>query len=103
MKKSNEEKLLQDACMRYLALKKHCFWRNNSGALKTEYGSFVRFGAVGSPDIFVVKDGFIIGLEIKSKVGKQSPAQKEFERAIKEAGGEYRIIKSLDDLKEIGL
>lgn len=103
MKKEHPEKLVQDAVIKYLTLKKHCFWRNNSGALKTEYGGFVRFGAVGSPDICVIKDGFFIGLEIKSATGKQSEGQKAFEKMLKEAGAEYHIIKSVDQLQEIGL
>ena len=98
-----EEKQLQNAVEQYLALKKHFYWKNNSGALPTASGGFIRFGTVGSPDICVVKDGFFIGLEIKAMKGKQSPAQKDFEKRLKEAGGEYYIVKSLDEMKEIGL
>ncbi len=97
------EKQIQNAVEHYLTLKRHFFWKNNTGAMKTQSGGFIRFGAVGSPDICLVKDGFFIGLEIKQAKGKQSEGQKEFEIKLKEAGGEYYIIRSLDDLKEVGL
>ncbi len=100
---AKEEKQIQNAIEHYLTLKKHFFWKNNTGAMKTEYGGFIRFGAVGSPDICLVKDGFFIGIEVKTSKGKQSEGQKDFEKRLKEAGGEYYIIRSVDQLKEIGL
>lgn len=97
--KSNE-KGVQNAVIKYLALKKYFYWRNNSGALKTERGGFLRFGAVGSPDIFVIHKGRIIGLEIKDK-SKQSDGQKDFEAGMVKAGGEYFIIRSIDDIMKV--
>ena len=97
--KSNE-KQVQNAVIKYLALKKYFYWRNNSGALKTERGGFIRFGAVGSPDIFVIHKGRIIGLEIKDK-SRQSEGQKEFEENMKREGGEYYIIRSIDDIMKV--
>ncbi len=94
---------IQKTIIEYLKLKRHFFWRNNSGALPTKTGGFIRFGEAGSPDICLVKDGFFIGLEVKQKAGKQSPAQKEWEKAVKEAGGEYHVVRSLEDVMEIGL
>lgn len=106
-KKRNIGTELVNAVTDYLTLsqrrKKYCFWRNNSGALKTAHGSFVRFGTPGSPDIIVVKDGFFIGLEVKAGSGRMSTVQKEFRDMIKENGGEYHEIRSIDDLVEIGL
>jgi len=86
----------------YLTLKKHFWWRNNSGAFKSDHG-FYRFGTPGLPDIVVIRDGFFIGLECKTKAGRQSPDQKEFERRTKEAGAEYYVVRSVDDVVEVGL
>ncbi len=94
---------IQRTIIEYLKLKRHFFWRNNSGALKTDKGGFIRFGAVGSPDICVIKDGFFIGLEVKKKGTKQSPAQLEWEKACKAAGAEYYVVRTLEDVQEIGL
>jgi len=99
---AKEEKQIQNTIEKYLTLKKHFYWKNNTGAFKRD-NHFYRFGAVGSPDICVVKDGFFIGLEVKTKTGKQSEGQKDFEKRLKEAGGEYYVIKSLEDVKNIGL
>jgi hypothetical protein len=45
MKESDEQRAILD----YLAMRRHFCWRNNSGAFKTEHGSFVRAGMRGSP------------------------------------------------------
>lgn len=104
MAKNRPEALVQNAVIEYLTYKRYFFWRNNTGALKTEYGGFVRFGTVGSPDIFVVRGGEIIGLEIKApKGGKQSDAQKAFEEGFTRAGGRYYLVTSVDQLQALGL
>ena len=71
--------------------------------MRTENGGWMRFGQKGSPDICVVKDGFFIGLEVKQKGGRQSPEQKDWEKRVKEAGGEYYVVSSIDDVINIGL
>jgi hypothetical protein len=89
------------ACDDYLTLKQVFHYRNNSGAIKMPHGSFVRYGAKGSPDIIVVTDGTYIGIECKMGSGRQSPDQKAFESALTAAGGEYYIIRSVDELQKI--
>jgi len=61
------------------------------------------FGAVGAPDVFVVKDGAIYGLEVKSKIGKQNDNQKVFQEGFEKAGGRYFLVRSLEDVIKIGL
>lgn len=89
------------ACEHYLTLKKVFHYRNNSGAMKVREGGFIRFGAVGSPDIIAVVDGRYVGIECKMGSGRQSPAQKEFQQALEQAGGQYFLVRSIDDLIEI--
>lgn len=56
----------------------------------------------GSPDIISIKDGRVLFLEIKKPVGgKQSDHQKKFQEDTEEHGGEYYIIRNLDDLIKI--
>ena len=43
-----------------------------------------------------------MGLEVKDRE-KQSDGQKEFEKLLNNNGGEYHIVKSIEDLIEIGL
>jgi hypothetical protein len=99
------EKETQKAVLKYLEMNhsKYMHWRNNSGAMKTEAGGFYFFGAVGSPDIFVLWKGVLYGLEVKSTGGKQSEGQKEFERKMNLHGGIYKVIFSLDDVRALGL
>lgn len=99
--KSNE-KLVQKSIVDYLTLKRYFFYRNNTGAFKTEWGGFVKFGALGSPDIILVNKGQFVGIECKDKQ-KQSDDQKEFQRKLEEAGGLYILAHSIDDLTAHGI
>lgn len=78
------------------------FWfRQNTGAFKTKTGGFYHFGAIGSPDIFILHKGLLIGLEIKSPKGKQEPAQKLFGEKMEKNGGLYFIIRSFGDILQV--
>lgn len=92
------EQDIQNAVLDYLSYKGVFHYRQNSGAYRTQHGSFVRYGTPGSPDIIVVEDGRYIGLEIKKPTGVQSKSQKEFQKKLEEAGGEYHLIRSIDDV-----
>ena len=55
----------------------------------------------GIPDIIAIKQGRVLFLEIKRPGGKQSEHQWQFQIFIEGHGGEYYIVKSLDDLIKI--
>lgn len=98
------EKDTQHACLQYLEASKIFHYRNNSGAIVSEYKGkkrFVRFGATGSPDIIVVYRGQYIGFEIKDVKGKQSESQVAFQEALEKAGGAYYVIRSIDEFVRI--
>jgi hypothetical protein len=48
---------------------------------------------------YLAADNFPYFFELKVAYGKQSPAQITFEKNIKERGGIYTIIRSLDEFK----
>lgn len=52
----------------------------------------------GISDLICIKDGFVLFIEIKTKTGKQSEKQIAFEMAIRERGGMYAVIRSVDEL-----
>jgi len=55
----------------------------------------------GSPDRIAVKNGRVLFLEIKKPVGwKHSDPQKQFQKDINDYGGEYYLIRELEDLIE---
>lgn len=104
-----ESNLLAAVCD-YLSLRKHFFWRSNNSGVATKgtdgrlfFRKMAKHSMRGVPDIILIKDGFFVGLEVKPKGKYQSAEQKEFERACKEAGAEYYVIRSIDDLIEVGL
>lgn len=103
---TNETEILHSICD-YLERKKHYFWRNNTipvYSIKNKaYIKMPKYSRTGLPDIILIKDGFIVGLEVKKEKGKQTPNQKIVEKEWKEAGGEYYVVKSIDDVKVIGL
>jgi len=55
----------------------------------------------GIPDIIAIKNNRVLFLEIKRPSGKQSDYQKQFQADIEGQGGEYYIVKSLEDLIKI--
>ena len=90
-----------NACIRWLFLHGCYVWRNNTGAWKPEGSSrYISFGKRGSADIIgVTPRGVFLAVECKAKGGKQSPEQKEFERAVSEKNGIYILAYSVDDLE----
>lgn len=77
------------------------FFRSGSGALKTEAGNYFKTGKAGCPDISLIINGRYIGLEVKTKKGRQTPNQKEAQMRIEKAGGEYYIVRSVREVKVI--
>ena len=52
----------------------------------------------GVSDLIIIRPGGkYVCVELKTKTGKQSPAQIEFEQKIISSGGEYFVWKSLKD------
>lgn len=103
--KSNETKI-QSAIIDYLTLKKHFFTRINNIPVYDQrrkvYRAMPKGCMKGVPDILVMWRGFPVWLEVKDK-GRQSKEQKEFQARCEEQGIEYWVVKSIDDVKNIGL
>ena len=62
-----------------------------------------KYSMRGVPDIILILKGNFVGLEVKPPGKYQSPEQKEFERNCLAAGGEYHVVRSIEDLQAIGL
>ena len=96
-----KEKELQTIIMSWLDLHKIFHYRNNSGAMLKEVNGkkyFMRFGALGSPDIVAVINGQYVGIEVKGDKGKQSDHQKAFQESLEKAGGKYILAYHLNDV-----
>ena len=106
------EGMILDAVLDYLAAEHITAFRCNTGAVKIDE-RFVRFGTPGFSDILAVVTvsgkfkGFPVQwvepffLECKSEKGRQSAEQRSFERQVKDAGAQYFIVRSVDELEEI--
>ena len=85
-------------------------WLTYSGffAFKLHDQAYFRDGAYrkGSPfqirgqsDVVAIRNGEVFFIEIKTKTGKQSEHQKEFESKIKASGGNYMLVRSIDEVR----
>ena len=57
--------------------------------------------APGIADLFAIRNGRGVWIEVKTATGRQSDKQKEFQKNIEHHGGIYIIARSIDDLKVI--
>jgi len=97
------ERDTQKAILQFLALKKLWAIRLNTGAAMYQTGGktrFVRFGSPGLADIAVFTKGGVgvIWVEVKSKTGKLSEAQREFKKQAEEHGHFYIVARDVSDL-----
>jgi len=99
------ESMIQRAILDYLGLiSKHepvYYFRAGSGAFQTAQGRYVKTGRPGVPDIICCAYGKFLGIEVKTEKGRQSQAQKQAEQDIDRAGGDYFIVRSVSDMKQI--
>lgn len=54
----------------------------------------------GIADLYAIKGGMGVWIEIKTQSGKQSQDQFEFEKNIKYQGGKYIVVRSLKDIQD---
>lgn len=98
--KSKETPLVK-ACLAHLHIRGIVAWRNNTGAVKTG-DRFIRYGAVGSPDIIgLLPNGRFLGVECKVGKRKQTPDQVAFGEAITNSGGVYIVARTVDDVADM--
>jgi hypothetical protein len=96
----------------YLNRHGHMVWRNNTGAIKSQYinraglvkSRFFRFSVKGGPDILgVSKKGIFIGIECKVGYNKPTDDQLFFIERAHKAGGYAFVAYCLDDVIKTGL
>ena|SRR3990167_4627989 len=98
-----KEKDILKTIIEYLQWQKIVYIRNNSGAMKTQQGGFIRFGQTGSPDIIAIqpKTGRFIGIECKVSKNKLSPAQEDFKQRCEESNGIFITARELGDILHV--
>jgi hypothetical protein len=95
--------------MQYLTKKGHLFWRNSPNSYDPKLGIYKSnpYMLKGLPDILLIdreQYGQLVGIEIKRpKGGKVSAAQLLMKRRFELSNARYEIVKSLDEVKKLGL
>lgn len=100
---NKKESTVLTSCLALLQIMKNMglpivFSRTGTGKIKTIEERYFKTGSPGWPDITGCFAKRFLGIEIKSENGKQSPKQKETQKAIENAGGIYVLSKSAQDL-----
>ena len=119
IKESQIQRVILDYLQVQENLGKLMFQRSNSLNVATKSGHYIKTGKSGSPDILVWMSGRYyrginqddfpklkkairsIALEVKSENGKLSPNQIEWRDKFENLGGEYHVVKNLDDVIKI--
>lgn len=55
----------------------------------------------GIADLVAMADGRTVWVEVKTPKGRQSPAQKLFQYGVEVSGGEYRLVRCVEDIKDM--
>jgi hypothetical protein len=88
----------------YLSLQGYFFWRSNNIPVfdKGRFRAMPKYSLKGQPDIFILRNGILTGVEVKRDyhVNKKQQSQLDQEECglkIKSNGGNYFVVHSLDD------
>jgi hypothetical protein len=88
----------------YLRLRGWFAWRNGTGAfpLQSEGSKrrFFRAGAPGSGDVFAIKAGVFLSIEVKTATGRVRPSQADWMDRVNEHGGVAFVVRSIAGLEE---
>jgi hypothetical protein len=78
-------------------------WRNNTGVGRTLSGQrVIRFGLVGSADLLgILRGGRFLAVEVKTAKGRQSEAQRNFQRMIESMGGIYVLARDVQTVVDV--
>ena len=99
------EAVIQKSIMAYLEhlsrYRRIYYFRSAAGAVLTATGRYFKTGRAGTPDITCCWQGKYIGLEVKTSKGRQTTGQRQAQIEIEAAGGEYYIVRSIEDVERI--
>ena len=99
------EKVIQREILRYLHARGIMAWKAGTGAFRATYKEtdrFVRFGLKGQPDIFAIlpPEGRMIGIEVKTELGRLSAYQHAFMVLMRNAGALAFVARSVKDVHD---
>lgn len=103
------EQILQKACVVWLELQRRMgrlnYYHVPNGTYRSKKMAWIMKQQglrAGVPDLVLLfPGGRTIFVELKSRYGKPSPAQKEFHEELRLMGFEVHIVKTLDELMNV--
>lgn len=95
------ERAILNAILEYLWTNGYYVWRQNSGTVRTEWGTYVKLAPAGTADIIgMTPQGQFIAIETKTATGKQRFSQEVFQRRVEDNKGIYILARSVTELIE---
>jgi len=97
------EKDVLRVILHYLTIRKVWHKRINSGGAVLNghggRGQFVRFGALGMPDILARgSNGTVVWIECKSPTGRQTDDQRKWQEDMERFGDIYIVARKVEDV-----
>lgn len=96
------EHQIQNAILEWLQYKGWMVWRNNSGVIPmTANGKtrLIKMGMAGLPDLFALKDGFLLGVEVKRPGNKPTVIQERMLFELRNHGAGTCVAHSVEELE----
>ena len=99
-KNKDLENTLKKAVLSFLESSRVFCWRNNTGAIISQYkgkSRFFKFGAVGSGDVFALHRGIFVSIELKAPGKHPTFDQEAWMERVRHHGGAASWFDSLQD------
>jgi hypothetical protein len=98
-----KESDIQLQIMRYLRSQGMLFWRFSPDTYVQSIGRYIKHEYVpdGLPDIMILVEGKMIGLEVKQRSGSIRPDQLLMKKRFELLGHEYHVVRSLEDVQKV--
>lgn len=104
MKKSQPEKVIENAILDYLLMIEGMFWKaQNVGIYDPRKGTFrktSKYHKAGVADILGIIRGRFVAIEVKTKTGRLSKSQAKFLQDVKDNGGIAFVARSVNECDE---
>lgn len=104
MTTKKSEGQIQLDIMRYLRKQGHLFWRFSPETYNASLGRHIKHEYVpsGLPDIMLVDNGQLVGLEVKTPKGKPSAGQLIMQKRFQLNKARYEFVRSVEDVVALG-
>lgn len=87
----------------YLTMTGFFTWRNNSGMIAVGEGKsrrMIRLGTAGLPDLFAIKNGHLLGIEVKRPKKKPTELQNIMHQVLRDHGCYVIVATSIEDVQQ---